>query len=267
MIVYRIKHKGIVSEVYLPASRNGKVIILLGGLPSFLYKNKLTMSLVEDGFTVLQPFYSGSFDSDGNFLPAECVNDVSVFLEIAKKGKFKELYYGKEISFSVNEVFIFGVSYGSSIACLASGIKGISKIVLISPVLTYKESLISDMGFNGKEFGKSMDSLVGLLKNAYSYTYRIKNINLWNSFLHGKDDSLDPLRSLAKINLPIMALCGENDESYPSSLLKKIVEHKLDKKLRLEIIKDAGHGLSSFCNPEVLSIIYSFLSNDHELQT
>src|SRR3989339_840375 len=119
MIGYRIRFKNIISELYVPQKQNGKVIIFFPGLPSFLGKNDMTKELVGAGYTVFQPYYSGSFDSFGDFNPQNCIKDIDVFIKMASQKKHKELYFNKELTIGVKEIILFGISYGSSVAIFA----------------------------------------------------------------------------------------------------------------------------------------------------
>lgn len=261
MISYRIKHGKIISELYISEKPNGKTIVFLPGLPGILGKNETTKYLISKGFTVFQPYYSGSFDSGGIFSPTQCIKDVRDFITMAKKASHKELYFGKTLTVLTKDLVLFGTSFGSSIACLASDNKDISKMVLFAPVLTYDKKRINSCGDDGSSFSSRMVSLLGLLKNGYKYTYRIKDFSAWRNFLLGKDSASDPILYLKDhFRGKALILQGEYDSTLSTNVTAKLLEQFAPDSYNFVIVKDAGHSLSDFKGEDTANIIYKFLN-------
>lgn len=260
MIGYRIKFKNIISELYIPQKQNGKVIIFLPGLPSFLGKNDVTKNLVNTEYVVFQPYYSGSFDSLGDFSPQNCIKDIDIFIKMASQKKHKELYFDKELTINTREIILFGTSYGSSIAVFGCNDNRVSKIVLFSPVLTYEQEKINNLGVN-LDFEAQMEALNNLLRRGYPNTYRIKDKSSMRKSLLGSDKDFNPIDYLAtKIDKPVFILHGEND-SIPFELSKRLLEdaNVNDNLCELVVIKNAGHSISYFSEDKTIKKLLKFL--------
>ncbi len=260
MIAYRIKHKNIISELYLPEEHNGKTVIFLSGLPSFLGKNEITRQLINSGVTIFQPFYSGSFDSGGIFSPQQCIKDVKEFIVMAEKNKYTELYYNRQIFTKTREIILIGTSFGSSIATLSCHLPKISKVILLSPVLTYDQKTVNGLGVDF-DFKKQMLALVNLLRNGYPYTYRIKNWVELKKFLTGKDPKMDPINHLAKHSKKAtLVIHGQKDTSVPSELSKILLtKNKAIKSLNFLAPENTSHGISTY-EPTVIESLIKFIT-------
>lgn len=260
MIAYRIKHKNIISEVYLPEKHSGKTVIFLSGLPSFLGKNEITKQLTAKGAAVFQPFYSGSFDSGGIFSPEQCIKDAKEFVAMAEKNKYTELYYNSQICTKTREIILMGTSFGSSIAALGCHLPKISKVVLLSPVLTYNQKTINAVGIDF-DFKKQMLALVNLLKDGYPYTYRIKDWAKLKKFLIGENPEMDPISHLAKYSKkPIMMIHGQKDTSVPLELSKILLtKNKMAELLNFLTSENTAHSISTY-EPTIIESLVKFVT-------
>lgn len=254
MTGYRIKHRHIVSELYVPTVHNGNTVIFLAGLPSFLGKNTITKKLVDKGCVVFQPYYSGSFDSAGSFQPSSCVRDIPRFIDMATKKTHRELYYNQQLKINTKKIILMGTSYGSSIAALSWANKKVSRVILLSPVLTYNQDFISsiDPSFN---FSDQMKALLNLIRKGYPFTYRIKKMSEWNAFLFGKLKQQDPFSILQnKTKKSILIVHGQLDTSIPSTFTKRLIT-RLDSPHLTSINPKVGHSISSYDNPTIDKIV------------
>lgn len=262
MLGYRVKYKGIVSELYVPSIQNGHVVILLAGLPSFLGKNDVVRFLYEKGYVVFQPFYSGSFDSDGTFSMAGCIRDVSVFLEMAKKKSHRELYYDKALKIKAKKVSLIGISFGSSVVALALENLKLSCAVLLSPVLTYSQKEVERAGFKGTQFDKQMNALHNLLRRAHKHTYRVKDYRKLKDELKGLVLP-SPVRALSanRYSTPCLVLHGKDDSSLPWQLTQSLLKDcAAEKKCTFLPLEGVGHGISYYGRSDVLATLENFLS-------
>ena len=121
MITYKVKYKKYLADLYVPETVSGAVIVLLPGLPRSSNIEKLVRTLTANGNIVLYPSFSGSFDSGGTFSGSQCIDDVQSFVRWAKKGEFKELYFGKNISLRRSrKIVLMGMSFGAFMALLGN---------------------------------------------------------------------------------------------------------------------------------------------------
>jgi esterase/lipase len=264
MIAYRIKYKNIISELFLPSNPSGIVLIILPGLPSYLGKHELAKKLVKKGITIFQPFYSGSFDSDGDFNPINAIKDVDTIVQMVKKETHKELYFGKTLKYKVDTICLAGISFGSSIVALSSN-KTIDNMILISPVLSYDQKFINEVYNTKFNFSSQTNGLINLITKGYSHTYRIGDLDLFKNCLLGKVAGFNPVVNLTKVNKKMLILHGENDNSIPCELTQILLDKfKINNEMvRVVIIPKAEHSISSFCDQNTVDILYNFL-NKHK---
>jgi len=260
MINYRIKYKNTISELYYPKESKEIAVIFLPGLPSFLGKNNITKKLTEAGCIVYQPYYSGTYDSSGYFTPSQCIKDVDQFIKMANKNKQKELYFNKILRTEAKKIILIGTSFGSSIVAINQN-KKVSKKILISPVLTYNQTLIGEIVKN-LSFKDQMKGLLRLITKGYPLIYRMNNIKEWREFLFGKNDKFNPIKFLQsnKISEKITIIQGINDSSVPEEL-NKILLRKFNIHAKFVVDKTAGHSISSY-SEKIISMISKEAIND-----
>ncbi len=256
MLAYRINYKKTVAEIYVPEKHNDITVIHLPGLPGLVTKNEITFALVRAGCVVFHPQYSGSFDSAGSFSPKQCLQDVKKFIVMAREKSFSEEYFHKKLTIKTKKIVLLGSSYGSSIAALSVRLSGISGIVLLSPVLTYNQALITKE-VSKFDFHAQMMELINLLQRTFPYTYRIKNKNLLIQFLLGEELEFDPIRALEKnLNVPLLLIHGKQDLSIPYQLSKRLLKRFLSDKSYVALFPlKVGHSTSSYGKVEQKKIV------------
>lgn len=243
MIIYRIKFKNIISELMIPETPNGTAIVFLPGLPSKPGANKVTEHLFNNGYTIFQPFYSGSFDSSGDFTPTNCIKDVKTFLTMAKQKQFREFYYDKLIKTETKQIVLIGTSFGTSIA-IAANPKNIYKMILLSPILVYDQDIINKLDIKF-DFLSQMIGLLSLLKNTFPFSYRIRNFNVWTKFLFKDSVKGSAYHNLNKISVPTLLVHGNKDKSLPYQLTETVLAQTKNTHLKLESPL-VGHSLSTY---------------------
>lgn len=111
-------------------------IILLPGLPQYIHKQWYLKKLVQS-YCVLNPYYPGSFHSDGQFNISSLVQTVESSLRLLEAGKFYDFFEG--VTYRHNGVLdsIWGLSFGSNVLFdyMTRCDKRLIKPVLFSPLI------------------------------------------------------------------------------------------------------------------------------------
>tara|TARA_B100000315_G_scaffold129860_1_gene119477 strand:+ start:1398 stop:2153 length:756 start_codon:yes stop_codon:yes gene_type:complete len=208
-------------------------IILLPGFPSSNIMEDIIYFFYEKGFNVFFPRYKGTFQSGGHFLKSNPTKDLSEFISFLKKGKSLNLWDEKMVSFEIDKFYVFGTSFGGSIACsLAYVSEDVSKVVVGTPVWDYESH---NQEFNEQDLEKLTGFVKRSLKNIYRYDFK----NLVDEMKRFKQFSF----SFYKKNLkkPVLVFHDLNDNSIS-------IEHsrKAEKEIKsVDLIEtDTGHGLS-----------------------
>lgn len=208
--------------------------------------NPLVEALLAAGVTVWYPYYSGTFDSEGDFSFAQCVRDVSTLVELLTKPVVTEAYFGKELRLTVpTRTVAIGMSYGASVVAHAVT-NSFDKVVLLSPALVFNSEDIG--GEEGIAFSEQMRHLLGLLQKAHPFTYRISHQSDLRDFLLGNAHEgrrEDVIKKLESLKRPALVMHGRNDASIPARVSQSLEEHLNNPNLRWEYI-DAGHSVANY---------------------
>ncbi|MEN9852703.1 MAG: hypothetical protein RI996_646 [Candidatus Parcubacteria bacterium] len=132
--------KEIVAEVMLPTKQTGKVLILLGGMPSMPSKPEIMTFWSSKGYTCILPRYRGTWESGGAFLKQSPHIDILDIVDEITNKKFVGVcdgYNEKMIPIQVKNIFIIGGSFGGTGAVLASQHKKVKKVVALAPVIDW----------------------------------------------------------------------------------------------------------------------------------
>lgn len=258
MITYKIKYKGYILSLYLPEKKSGKTVLLLPGLPTSSNIDKIVQCFLDSGCPVFYPQLAGSFDSEGKFDGFNHISEIKNLMKMVTMENFKELYFCKDIKIGKSkEIILAGMSYSGLIALLGET-KEVSKILLLSPVLLYNQADISKIvDFN---FKTQMQSLLGLLSRAFSFSYRLTSLKMMRKFLYGQDNILrfsSVLNKLKNIKKPVLIIHGKNDSSVPHKIDECLVEKANNKFISL-YVGDFGHSNSSYTK-EALEKIKDFI--------
>lgn len=258
MIVYKIKWKSYVADLYMPDSDVCSVVLLLPGLPKSSNSEKIIKTFLSTGSAVLYPNFSGMFDSGGEFDGMNCIKDVQEFIELARQPEVVELYFNKKIKLNNGkEVILVGMSFGSTVALLAFN-ERVNKLILLSPVLLFNQKEINEIV--DFDFKKQMDSLLYLLKNAFPYTYRIKSSDIFKSFLYGNIDILrrnNIERVINDLKIKTLIVHGKLDSSVPWKISESIRQTTNNKMIEWKFF-NVAHSTSSY-NKSVLNKIADFV--------
>lgn len=237
MILYRTFIGQINCVFTLPESKNHKkIIVFCPGLPGQPENKNIMEFYSRQGFTCFFIKYRGTWESGGNFLeksPEEDVREVIDYLNVKKR--VTELYNLREIDLKFDEIFVFGSSFGGSVA-LVAGAKNqkVAKITALAPVVDYRSQ--------GKEKSseEDMQHTGEYISRAYGYGYRLESKN-WKKLLNG-DVDLNPKDYVNELrNKQVFILHGESDLSVSPQKTKNFFSEIKKSNSQYVSIKDLGH--------------------------
>ena len=215
MKTYRVKFEGIVASMILPDEKVGNFIILCYGLPGYPphHQNRFVLKLVENGFSVIIPEYTGSFSSGGvcNILNSiETIQRTVVFL-FGNCGL--DYWSNKSINWLCNKISIVGASFGGSVA-LVCGAKSpkIKNIVSISGPTNYRDH-------NKKYKEEDLEGLYDIISEVYGNVWRVDKAS-WDIFLNGEIDinPVDYIKELMNKNVFLVHSKDDETTCYKRSL-------------------------------------------------
>ena len=227
------------------------VIIILPGFPSSNVMDEKIYFLYEKGFNVFAPRYKGTYQSKGKFLESDPIIDLSNFITELKKGSAISLWDMKSIKFETEQIFVFGESFGGSIACaLAIASKDIKKAVIAAPVWDFKNH-------NKDHNEQDLRYLTEFVKRAFINLYRYKFKSIDKEMEKFKNISFEYYEE--NLRTPILVFHDPADNSVSIEHSRKAERAIRDIKL---IETNAGHGLSIKFLNEFYPQIEAFLKSD-----
>lgn len=173
MIVYKVKRKSYIADLYVPTNPNDKVVVLVPGLPKSTNIDKLVKVFLDSNCVVLYPNFSGMQDSGGALDGQQSIKDVREFIKWGCQKQLTEIYYGEKINLGTKKkIILAGMSFGATPTLLAVNQK-VERLILLSPALIFNQKDIKQI--IDFDFNSQMKSLINLIKKAFPYTYRIKS--------------------------------------------------------------------------------------------
>lgn len=238
MIIYRLKSKNIVYDMYLPKRNNGKVILYVPGLPGHPRKKTLGEIFSARGFIFFEMRFPGSWESNGKFTMDNCVKSLEEAYSFIQKGAGVELRRGTRKEWAHDNIILLGSSFGGGVI-LSSHIKASLTMVLLAPVT--KLQYIKDSLFI---LPSGADDLFHLLSEGYANVYRGLTEKDWVNFLEGKT-LINPKKNINNLkNKNLLFVQGTNDEVIQS---KHTAEYVKELKaalvnVKLMLVPGAEHG-------------------------
>lgn len=194
--------KDIVCE-FLPPSRATKkqrVIILADGMPSVPSKKSLLEFFSKKRFWVFHPRYRGTWESDGKFLAKSPHLDILDVINQLPRG-FTDLWNQKKYKIQPDQTILIGSSFAGPAQILASRDKRVSKALVISPMINWKnpgrdEPIEFMAEFTEKAFGNGyriakngwQKIASGTFYNPINHAQEIEGSKLL--IIHAKDDTV-----------------------------------------------------------------------------
>jgi len=244
--ILKSRHEDIFFE-FLIHKNPSQAIILLPGFPSSNNLDEIMRFFYSKGYNVFFPRFKGSYQSKGEFMKDNPVEDIHKFINFIKNGKAKSLWDLKYKSFKITEFVIITGSFGCPIACgLSTKNNLISKIILINPVWDFRKH-------NENKDEQDLNKLIKFVKNAYLNLYRIKFSNL--EYQMRKFKEIDFNFYSSKIHIPILVLYDPKDltVSYKHTLnaskiipLVTTLQHNMGHKFNKEIFERYWNNIHNF---------------------
>ncbi len=244
MYINKSKYNEISFDFIIPKNYNGKLIIILPGLPEYPRPKEIMIKLADKGYSVIYPKYRGTFESKGSFLEKSPAYDILELIDyISHYGKIIDLFFMKEVRLNINEIIVLASSFGSSVGLhLAKLTNKVKKFVLIAPVIDFASH-------NNGNNEQDLENLGRFIKRGYPFIYRFKEGN-YKRLLKGNiiPSALDKIKSYSG---KIVIVHGEDDEvvSLKNSInfVSKFPSAELIK------LKGKGHFSVSNINEELLN--------------
>lgn len=240
----RVKKNDQIANWVTPNTEFDKIAIHLPGLP-----NKptpipgITEFLIGQGYAVLQPHYSGTYDSGGKFDPYIAYECIDFWKKTIENGQLYDVKEASEINAPKSLALLSCHSFGTY-----AGMTALRKGLVVPKVIFFCTSFA--YGEKGKEFGQVGDKTKHsrYVRDAYSLTFRTTEPDIIEEFftIHSKGDlevkSVDGITQCFIVSPgadptgnPIISQKGSRDfiESHPNRF--KIIGSM--------IAKNSGHGV------------------------
>ena len=162
----RIKDE-ILAEVGLAPKPNGKLAIILSGMPSSPQQNGTIRFLMKHGYHAIYPRYRGTWESFGNFLAVSPEQDVLDVLD-ALSGEFVSAWDGEVFRIDYREIILICSSFGGPAGLLAARDPRVSKVVAFSPVVDW----------NAESPGEPFEQFARFIDEGFGAAFRIPQGNL-----------------------------------------------------------------------------------------
>lgn len=238
--------KNIIADFLPPIkkSRETKVIIFCGGLPTVPGHKKLLEFYSKKGFWVFEPRYKGTWESGGKFLQNSPDKDILEIINQFPKG-FVSLWDNKTYKINYPKITFFGTSFSGATGILISRDKRVSRAVLLAPV--------TDWAAVNKS--RPRDAKLKFLKEAYGEAYRVSQKD-WDKLKSGK--FFNPVNHIDEIGgKKLLIFHAKNDEIVP---YKSVLNFSKQVGAKLITLRKGGH-LSSrtYMEPDSYKKIKQFL--------
>ena len=243
----RTQIKGeILAEVGLAPKPNGKVVVLLSGMPSSPQQTGTVRFLMKHGYHVVYPRYRGTWESFGNFLDVSPVQDVLDVLD-ALSGTFVSAWDESVFQVDHSEVIILCSSFGGPAGLLVSQDPRVSKIIAFSPVVDW----------DAESPDEPPSQFARFIKNGFGAAFRIPEGNL-EKLQTGK--FYNPRGHEADVaGAKIMIIHAKDDTIVAAG---PVVEFAKSTNSRLFMLKKGGHfGLRKVRKWRIWWKVRKFLKN------
>jgi esterase/lipase len=194
---------GVVFEYLLPKHYT-TAIIVLDGLPRIPELSGFINLLYSWGYAVFFPRLKGTWESTGEFLNHNPIEDVQNLANLLRNGTTID-----DTPIKVNTVVVLGASFGGIIALGVSACESVSSSIALSPV--YAMSAVA-----------GIETLYSFIKDAYPGAYRCSEDN-WHKLLRDEIISLRASIEHQQLNATkCVIVAGENDCQIDITELKNL---------------------------------------------
>jgi predicted esterase len=171
----KLRYGDIIAESYYLEKNNGKAIIFCSGIPGTSSYVEIAKKYVDKGFIFIHPKYLGSWESYGNFSVENCKKTIVNFVNALKNKEVKTIF-SENFDLEINEIYLFGHSFGGSVALCSGAELAINGIIALAPVIDYR--------IQGKETyeEEKMDLLYCFIIAGFENVYRNFDKSEWKNF-------------------------------------------------------------------------------------
>jgi len=212
--------KGIACDVYYPEDiePNGKAGLYLHGFPGSIGVNIVIAYLLNEGYTVLQPHYPGTYDSDGRCEPETAISMIKEVAQGISDGRVENIKKKELISIPKNIEICVGHSFGCFVALRGSRyLPSLKTLILLGPAITY--------GSNENSCGLKEDGdfHVNYVRRSRPFTYRLGSTAAWRNLYRGTMDVIeDKIKGNAKY---VIGIVGTEDKYFDLAVLRENFEN------------------------------------------
>lgn len=226
MYILRTRFKrDIVSEFLPPIRSSSKVVILCTGIPSYPSQKEPMEFFSKKGFWVFLPRYRGTWESAGDFLKESPHEDIIDIVGELSNG-FENLWSGEQFSIEPSSIYIIGSSFGGTAAILASSDKRVTKIIILSPVIDWRQ----------QDKAQSLDKLQSFTAGGFGNGYRTTSGG-WKKLKTGK--FYNPTTFQGEINASKIVIFQNKDDSIVP--YQPALEFSKKNDCRLVLSKSGGY--------------------------
>ncbi|WP_158290453.1 alpha/beta hydrolase family protein [Halobacillus salinus] len=238
-----VQNQDILGDLLIPDEKiNVKIgLVWLPGLPNQPLMEDMTHQLVQQGFTVLNARYPGSWQSYGKFGPSTSVEGAKLGMELLRSGKTTDLKGMQQVLWDIDKVVLIGNSYGGAVALTALATSDLSDgAVVFCPMLDP-----AAQNENPNEPEEDLSTMYPFLKRCHENTFRDIDPQEWEDFIIG-NHSCNPVTYIDNLaRKPILLLHGKEDRSIRAWHTESFFEELREagaKNAELHLVDGIGHG-------------------------
>lgn len=235
----------IIGDLLIPDNEKSVNIglVWLPGLPNQPLVQDMTHDLVQEGFTVLNARYPGSWESYGRFGPSSSVKGAELGLTLLKEGKATDLRSLQTMNWNVDKVVLIGNSYGGAIAMTALATSELADgAVVFCPLLDP-----ASQNFDPDKPEEDLSTMYPFLKRCHENTFRNLDRQEWEDFVQGKH-LCNPVNYITGlVDERILLLHGKEDTSiraYHTEDFYHQLQSEGARHVELHLVEGVGHGKS-----------------------
>jgi len=259
----RIREEGIASLVSWLGDSTGfdKSASFFTGIPSRNTTSPVTRIMTQLGYGVIQPQYIGSYDSDGELLPENCVETIMKTCNYISPHHSINIQTAMPFQIRNNIEIAIGHCAGTCFL-LEAILRGFSpKIaIFLSPMITFGQAR-HDAGIKVQ-----FDKYVDYITHAFPITHRM-NSDVWKHFFMSNDNfHTNPIKPTLSQKIKIFCITGKKDPDLDAVYCQIFTErflYKYNDILELEdfiIVNDGTHSEESlFTSSLIQNMSFEFL--------
>ena len=175
IIKNKLRFGDIIADSYYQEKNSGKVVIFCAGIPGASSYPELAEKYAAAGCIFIQPKYVGSWESYGRFSVEGCKNTIIDFIVGLQQKQVKTIF-GDSFEVVINRIYLFGHSFGGSVALSAGAELDNVGIIVLAPVMDFGKQ------GNGEYPEEKMNWLSDFISAGFENGYRGFVKDNWDNF-------------------------------------------------------------------------------------